>query len=206
MLAPASPAENRRPRAEGTWLSAAKRGSLVNEANEKELKELEMTTTLLQIAVLVAVMIFGSFMGTIITNLGGLPGAIIALNANWETRWKSVRWILGFIVTMVGQSYIALAWVALVVSVIRLFVAAQDVWVWPLWIVGFFTAISVAAGANRQSIQEQRLGGEIAEIARKGVQYQALPGSGIVSVIGFFVFVFFRNLLSLMFGWLPLVD
>ncbi|HMO82337.1 MAG TPA: hypothetical protein PKD24_16285 [Pyrinomonadaceae bacterium] len=165
-----------------------------------------MISTLLQIAVLIAAMIFGSFMGTIITNLGGLPGALIALKANWESRWQAARWIIGFIFTMVGQSYVALAWVALVVSAIRSFVNVPDVWAWPVWIVGFFTAISVAAGANRQSIQEQRLGGEIAEIARKGVQYQALPGTGIASVIGYFVFVFFPNFMSLMFGWLPFVD
>lgn len=165
-----------------------------------------MTTTLLQIAGLIAAMIFGSFMGTIITNLGGLPGALIALNANWETRRQSARWIVGFIVTLVGQSYVALAWVALVVSVIRLFIADPDVWSGPIWFVGFFTAISVAAGANRQAVQEQQLGDEIAENTRKGVQYQALPGAGIISFVGFFVFVFFPNVMSQMFGWLPLVD
>lgn len=165
-----------------------------------------MITTLFQVAVLLAIMIVGSFIGTIVTNLGGLPGAIITLNANWENRWSGARWILGFIVTTVGQSYIALAWVALVISTIKLFVTAPDVWVWPIWIVGFFTAISVAAGANRQAVQEQRSGDEIAELTRNGVQYQALPVTGIVSMIGFFVFVFFPNLMSLMFGWLPLVD
>ncbi len=114
--------------------------------------------------------------------------------------------ILGLIVALIGQCFVALAWVALIITYVRYVSSQPNVWAWLLWIVGFFTAISLTSAASRATLLEERSDIEYAEKARFNVQHIAVPITGIIGVIAFFVFAFVPSVMSSLYGWLPYVE
>ena len=130
-------------------------------------------------------------------NIAGLPGALIA----WRTSDKSesivgaLRFLVGVIVSALGQSYIYLVWVVLIVNFTKheSHVVFAPV-IWPVAFIASFFPIyfCAAAGAGEAATGQSEW----------NPQVYAILYSQVLTIIGFFVFAFFPSVIELGWPWL----
>jgi hypothetical protein len=134
-------------------------------------------------------------------NIAGLPGALIA----WRSSDKSqsvagaLRFLVGVLTSALGQSYVYLAWVALVVNFTKNATQGEGVFAPALWPVAFIAAFApiylcAAAGVGEAATGEWN------------PQVYAIFYSEVLTIIGFFVFAFFPGVIALGWPWLPSVS
>jgi hypothetical protein len=142
-----------------------------------------------------------------VLNIAGLPGALIAWGASDTISNKSqsvgraLRFAAGVIVSALGQSYIYLAFVAVIVNVTRLAVHDHGAFGPVLWPVAFIAAFipiyfCTAAGVGEAATGQSEWNPQV-----YGIFY-----SEVLAVIGFFVFTFFPNVIALGWPWLPMLQ
>ncbi len=95
-----------------------------------------MMSSIFYVVVLIVLMMVGGFISPIVLNLGGLLGGLISMKPSSENR-RDFLWILGLIVALIGQCFVALAWVALIITFVRYASSQPNVWAWLLWILVF---------------------------------------------------------------------
>ena len=123
---------------------------------------------------------------TFVIGLAGSPGAMLsAAAAKRSPEGITPSW--GFFLTLVGQLYASLVFVALVIQ----FVEAHLTGItgfgrWAVWIVAFFIAVAPAGIALKDA----------ARVQRRNVQHYAMTLTVPLTVIGFFVFRFFPAVMS----------
>ena len=160
----------------------------------------------------IVLLIFFSNVSLFALNIAWLPGALIAGKSNkcqsmfpidgpfgpLEAGLRSVlRFIVGVIVSMLGQSYVYLAFVAAIVSFTRSAVHGGGVFgpvLWPMAFVTSFTPINRCAAA---AIGEARAG------SGWNVQVCAIAPTEVLASIGFFIFVFFPSVIALGWPYIP---
>ncbi len=138
----------------------------------------------------------------VVLGVAGAPGALVSEAFSRKSDEPRVS-IFGLILTVVGQSYASLAFVALIVLSVRSWVADSTGFTkWILWTVAFFVAVEPAAivfkDVNAQMAKEL----ERAMVGRLTHCY-AMPYTALITIVGFFVFVFFPSLASWGWGWTP---
>jgi hypothetical protein len=150
--------------------------------------------TLAAVVILIVIGFFGQTFWLTALNLAGLPGALIGGSFRRDAGWP--RAFLGIILAILGQSYVYLAFVALVVVGTNYYIhreALSPIFVWPA---SFFACIfpiyCCAAAANA----------EYSEGSGSGVQTNAVLFGQLVAVIGFFVFVFSPNMIAMGWPWI----
>lgn len=161
----------------------------------KQLSRFYIMTTLFSIGMLVVFGIIATFVSLYILNFAGLLGGMIY--ASSEQRTNS-RFVLGRLVSVIGQSYVYLAYVAFVVNWTRQLVIFQDVSVF-IWIVAFLATMSPIATTGNRARKEAQ------EDSQKNVQAEALQLTFIVSIVAFFVFVFVPKAYEIVYGWVPYI-
>ena len=146
------------------------------------------------LAIVVALIICG-FVGQwfwlTVLNIAGMPGALIG----GLGRAGPARVIFGTLLSIVGQSYIYLGWVAGVVLLAKVFTnpprAAMPIFVWPA---AFFAAVfpiylcAAAAGAEYNEGSKP--------------QAQAVLIGQFIAAIGFFAFAFFPDIMRTGWPWI----
>lgn len=144
---------------------------------------------------LILIGFFGQTLWLTVLNLAGLPGALIGGSLRRDAGWP--RTFLGIILAVLGQSYLYLAYVALVVAGTKHYVhqaALSPIFVWPACFFAFvFPIYCCAAAANV----------EYSQGSGSGVQTNAVLIGQLVAAVGFFVFVFFPNVIALGWPWTP---
>jgi hypothetical protein len=148
--------------------------------------------TLIAVGILIVIGFSGQFLWLTVLNLAGMPGAFIGYG-----KAGLARTILGTIVAILGQSYVYLAFVGLVVAGTKYYIhqgAILPIFVWPAaFFACFFPIYLCAAAANA----------EYSEGSGSGVQTNAVLMSELIAAIGFFVFAFFPNVIALGWPWIP---
>ncbi len=135
---------------------------------------------------------FAAVVWTVVLGVGGAPGAALA---RLGTRYHKVALIsVGTIVTFLIESYLLLAFAALVIRVVEGFLDTRPAApAWPLWLVGWYLATAPVLFGGRGTP------GAAARDATDTAFAFALP----VAAAGFWVFVLWRRVLDLGWGWLP---
>jgi hypothetical protein len=140
---------------------------------------------------LIVIGFFGQTFWLTVLNLVGLPGALVA----WPVHNKvgSMRLILGTLVSLAGQSYVYLAFVALVVSGTKYYIhqgPLSPIFVWPASFFACVFPIYLCAAAAH------------AEYTPTPQVFAVLLGQ-FVAAIGFFVFLFFPDVIAVGWPWTP---
>jgi len=129
---------------------------------------------------------------TVVIGFGGGPGAMLtklAMRGNAER--QTPFW--GLVLTVLGQAYVALAFVAFVLQTTQARLAGQSGFgVWIAWIVTFWVANAPAVFAWEHANKQQR-----------GVQHEAIIFAAPLVAIGFFVFLFTPTVMHVGWRWVP---
>lgn len=134
------------------------------------------------------------FWGVMIGNLAGLPGALIARDAISR---KVPRYILGVIVSSLGQAYAFLSLMLYVINWTRVHAPPSGFLKYLVWF--FCAAATVGAVQKMQSDAQKEAKGDTD--AYLNPQIQALLITEVVCFFGFFAFVFFPKLSEPLWSW-----
>jgi hypothetical protein len=131
-------------------------------------------------------------------NIAGLPGALIARGTSDKSQSTAgaLRFLLAVIVSTIGQSYVYLAFVALIVNLTKTAMHGGGVLrpvLWPVAFIASFVPIYFCTAAATA----EALGCE------ESAQEIAVGFTEILTVIGFFFFVFFPKAIAVGWSWVP---
>jgi hypothetical protein len=148
----------------------------------------------------IVVLLFGSgFVWKVsltVLNLAGLPGALVTGISNKRQSVGGIlRFGFGAIISALGQSYGYLAFVAVVVILVRHWVHDEGGFGYVLWPVGFIAAFMPVYLCAAAGIGEAEMG-----YSEWNAQVVAITLTEILAVIAFFIFPFVPNVVLL--GWL----
>jgi hypothetical protein len=133
-------------------------------------------------------------------NIAGLPGALVAAGSSdkSESVIGALRFAIGVIVSALGQSYVYLAFVAVIVDFTKHAVHSGGVFaavLWPVAFIASFAPIYLCAAAG--------VGEAATGQSEWNPQVYAVGFSEVLTVIGFFIFAFFPNIVALGWPWIP---
>ena len=155
--------------------------------------------TLFSIALLVVLGFIANFATVFILNIVGVPGALIAGSAGEKYINRSkFRYIIGSIISTLGQSYVYLAYTAFIVNWTLLAVSKQGV-NFIIWPIAFLAVIIPIWLASVRARAEGKEGGYI------NAQIEALPITLLISLVGFFVFAFAPRIMEIIYNWIPYI-
>ena len=135
---------------------------------------------------------FAAVLWTVVLGVAGAPGSVLT---GLGTRYGKRSLInVGTALSFVIESYLLLAFAGLVIRFVEGFLSTRPAApAWPLWIVGWYLATApVLFGGRGTPVAEAGDGADAAFAL-------ALP----VAAAGFWVFVVWRRVLDLGWGWLP---
>lgn len=155
--------------------------------------------TIYVILLLIIFAAIATFIDLYILNIAGIPGVIVAGKPG--KRSKS-QFILGSIISSLGQSYINLAYTAFIVSWTMFKLDNDNVIKFIVWIFAFLAVIfpiwKTYIAANVEEKQNESKHGN--------PQVEALLLTSILTFIGFFIFVFAPIIMSILWSWVPYVS
>ena len=159
---------------------------------------------------LVGVAILLAFVGLLVAalyamcilGLAGVLGALVSETLSRKSEKPQVS-ILGLILTILGQTYASLAFVVFIVLSVRNWVGETTGFgKWIIWIVAFFVSVAPVKMALKDASAYWKENFEGAS-AGKITQFYAITFTVPITIIGFFVFVFFPSVTSFGWGWIP---
>jgi hypothetical protein len=148
--------------------------------------------TVFSIVLLIVFGAIASFLSVFLLNIAGLPGALLA---GTPGKRRKGLFILGSIVSALGQSYIYLAFTAFIVNWTMLAARRDDVVGFLVWPFAFF-AVLIPIGLTLI-----RARAEAREQKSANAQVEALHLTVIVALLGFFVFAFAPIVMKAVWGW-----
>jgi len=152
--------------------------------------------TVFSIVLLVVFCAIASFLSPLILNIAGLPGALLAGTPGKRSK---ERFILGSILSALGQSYIYLAYVSFIVNWTMLAARREGVVRFLLWSFAFLAVlVPIWLILIRARIEAQDQEGP-------NPQVEALHLTAIAALFGFFVFAFAPAVMKVAWDWLPYV-
>ncbi len=135
---------------------------------------------------------FAAVLWTAVLGVGGALGSALAVLGTRSGKHGLIT--MGTVLSFVVESYLLLAFAGLVVRFVDGFLATRPAApAWPLWIVGWYLATAPVLFGGRSTP------GAAARDATDTAFAFALP----VAALGFWVFVIWRQVLELGWGWLP---
>jgi len=133
-------------------------------------------------------------LGVAVLNIAGLPGALIAKNS---TRCTEPRYIVGLAVSTLGQAYVYLAFMIYIINWTRTLVDPDSFTKYIVWI---FCAVATV-GAIQQIHMHARKEAKLKPSGYPDPQVPALFITEVLSLVGFFAFVFFPALTEPLWTW-----
>jgi hypothetical protein len=139
--------------------------------------------------------VIANFLTVFVLNIAGLPGAFLAGRPGFRSKQK---FILGSVVSALGQSFVYLAYTAFIVSWTMLAISHQkiSIFAWP----AAFLAVLIPLWLN---LIRARL--ESREQEHSNAQVEGLHITFLLTLLGFFVFALFPSVMQSGYGWVPYV-
>lgn len=153
--------------------------------------------TLIAVGLLAVAATIASFLFVFLLNIAGLPGALIAPRTLQQI---SARWFTGFVIALLGQSFVALAYVAFIVNWTQLAILKQGANGWLLWPLAFLAAALPMWQTYSAAAREAK---EDGYFDLRHVQLDALGWTTLVSIGAFLLFAFFPLLMRSAYPWIP---
>ena len=136
------------------------------------------------------------FLGVFILNIAGVPGALIS--GKPEKRSKA-QFIIGSIISAIGQLYVYLAYIAFIVSYTSIAANRDDVVSFLVWPSAFISILFPIWFMLIRARVEAR------EMKHASAQTEALHLTLLGSIIGFFLFIFIPEIPETIWVWVPYV-
>lgn len=151
--------------------------------------------TIFTLGLLILYAVVANFLMVFVLNIAGLPGAFLAGKPGFRSR---PQFILGSVVSALGQSFVYLAYTAFIVSWTMLAISDQSIsiFAWPV----AFLAVLIPLWLN---LIRARL--ESREQEHANAQVEGLHITFLITLLGFFVFAFFPSVMQSGYGWVPYV-
>jgi len=147
-------------------------------------------STLIVVGILIVIGFSGQWLWLTVLNLAGIPGALIGGGGG------RARGIFGIMLAVLGQSYVYLGFVAVVVIWTKYYIHQKDLVEFFVWPASFFACVypiyMCAAAAE----------GERSRRRGSGVQTVAVVSSQFIAAIGFLVFVFVPSVVLAGWPWI----
>jgi hypothetical protein len=130
---------------------------------------------------------------TFALSLGGMPGFFVTEGATGRSDSGTAS-VFGLLLTVLGQTYVSLVFVAFVVLSTRSLLGDSSglgrwlVWAAALWVAGAPTWMALKEAARTEV---------------RTVQHAALTFTAPLSTLGFFLFAFVPKAVSWGWGWVP---
>jgi hypothetical protein len=153
-----------------------------------------MNTVLTILFFVVLYAVISRFLGVLVLNIAGLPGALIARGATQRT---APRYITGLVVSTIGQAYIYLAFMVYIINWTRTQVDPES---YSKYLVWFFCALATVGAVQQMHMQASKERKENPSTSLNP-QVQALFVTEVLSLLGFFAFVFFPGLTEPLWSW-----
>lgn len=136
--------------------------------------------------------IVANFLALFVLNIAGVPGALLAGKPGIRSK---PQFIFGSVLSAFGQSFVYLAFTAFIVN----WTMHQKVSIiaWPF----AFLAVLLPIWFN---LIGARL--ESQELEHANPQVEGLHLTLLLTLLGFFLFVFFPSMMQSIFGWVPYVS
>ena len=159
---------------------------------------------------LIGVAILLAFVGILVAALyamfvlgfAGMPGALLAEAVSQRSQNPRIP-VLGLLLTVLGRAYASLAFVVFIVQSVRSLVGnTTGIGKWIIWIVAFCVAVAPSWMALKDSTAKWKENFEGLS-AGKIVPYYAATFTAPLTIVDFFIFVFFPSLISWGWGWIP---
>jgi hypothetical protein len=153
--------------------------------------------TIFAAVVLVVLGIVANFLSIWVLNVAGLPGALIAVAPSKASKGRA---ILAIVLTILGQSYVYLAYTAFIVNWTSTASARSDVPMgFLLWIPALLVVIFPIWWMMGSSSERAKARGFVS------VQDEAVGITFLIVILGFILFAFIPSLIKLGWGWVPYV-
>ena len=137
--------------------------------------------------------IFVAAIYTFIIGLAGAPGSLLS-DAAAKRSPDGVTPIWGLFLTIAGQLYASLAFVALVIHFVEAHLrGATEPGKWIIWGIAFFVANAPPIIALKDA----------AKAERRNIQHSAITFTAPLTAVGFFLFLFFPTIMNAGWGWVP---
>lgn len=135
------------------------------------------------------------YVGPIVLNIVGFPGALIGLKSERKTE---ARYIIGAIISSIGQVYIYIAFMIYIINWTRIKVEGGGFSKYIIWT---FCLISTVGAIQRIHQQAKK---EFIESKSQfeNPQITGLLVTEIVAFFGFFIIIFFPSLFEPLWGWI----
>ena len=150
---------------------------------------------LFSIAILIIFGVGASFIAVFILNIAGVPGALIA---GMPGKRSKGQFILGSVISAIGQSYAYHAYTAFVVNWTMLAISKQGV-SWLIWPVAFLAVVIPLWMNLIHATVEAR------EMKHANAQTEALHITVLLTLIGFLIFALIPGVAEILYGWVPYV-
>jgi hypothetical protein len=157
-----------------------------------------MVTFLIIISCIILFRLISRFIGPLILNIVGLPGALIGFKSQSK---KEVKFIIGSIISGIGQSYIYIAFMIYIIDFSRLLIEVKGINKYFMWITCFIFLIG--------TIQQTRYLGKLEflmdqcdlDTHNENPQINGLFITEIIAFISFFVIIFYPKIIHPFWTW-----
>lgn len=152
--------------------------------------------TIFSIIILIICGYIANLVGVFVLNIAGIPGSLVAGRSDKNS---SFRYGLGIFISMLGQAYVYLAYVAFIVNwtFLAVFIQKVSFIIWPVSFFAAFIPIFFMASIARK---------EGAEDGYTNAQITALRFNVFVAFIAFFIFIIFPNMMNMVYFWVPYIN
>ncbi len=141
-------------------------------------------------------------LGPLVLNIIGFPGAMIGIKSSNK---KETKFIIGSLISGIGQSYLYLSFMIYVIGFSRLLIEQRDVNEYFMWVICFIFLIG--------TIQQIRYKGNLEFNEKKtkiptvyeNPQLSGLLITEIIAFIGFFVIIFYPDIVYPLWSWIELI-
>ncbi|WP_157491889.1 hypothetical protein [Gelidibacter mesophilus] len=136
--------------------------------------------------------------GPIILNIVGLPGALIGLKSFDK---KEIKYIIGSIISGIGQSYLYIAFMIYIINFSRLLIDVTGVNKYFMWTICFILLIGTIQQIRHKGKLEFNQTQKETDSYYENPQLTGLLITEIVAFIGFFAIVFYPNMIDPIWTW-----
>lgn len=147
--------------------------------------------------ILFLIVLYGAvsrLIGITVLNIVGLPGSLIAYKS---TKRTEIRYVLGLLVSAIGQAYVYLAFMIYIINWTRAHIDPESFTKYIIW---FFCAVSTI-GAIQHLYDQAKKESKEHPTGYENPQIQALLITEILALFGFFIFVFYPKLTEPLWAW-----
>jgi hypothetical protein len=157
-----------------------------------------MITFLIIVGCIFFFSLISRLIGPLILNIAGLPGALIGYKSFDK---KEIKYIIGSIVSGIGQSYLYIAFMIYIIDFSRLLIDVKGVNKYFMWTICFIFLIGTIQQIRHKGKLEFNETQNETDFQYKNPQITGLLITEIIVFVGFFAIAFYPKIIHPLWTW-----